>query len=132
MHQKERRRQDILDEIEDWGEQEFSYMEDFDEDEFEQETILAARQLNRYAERYSRLQAQFLDESRDHYLDDPMLSHALKAKGDTLAGYLMGLRAAARYLSGEGIEALRYEGDLIATQNIVATMDKRAKLEDAN
>ncbi len=132
MHPRERRRQDILDEIEDLGEEEFSYMEDFDEDEFERETILAARQLNRYAERYSRLFEQFLNESVDHCVEDPLLSHALKAKSSTLAGYMMGLRAAARYLSGEGVDALRYEGDLIATQNVTATITKRANLEDVN
>jgi len=132
MHQKERRRQDILDEIEDWGEEEFSYMEDEDEDEFERETSLAARQLNRYAERYSRLRMQFLNESVDHCVDDPLLFHALRSKGDTLAGYLMGLRAAARYLSGEGVDALRYEGDLLATQDVRPLIEKRARLEDSN
>ncbi len=132
MHQRERRRQDLLDEIEDFAEEEFTYLDDLDEDEFERERKLAIRRLNRYAERYSRLHAQFLDESTSHYLDDPLLSHALRAKGDTLSGYIMGLRAAARYLDGEGVSALRYEGDLIATQDLRAAMEKRVRLEDSN
>jgi hypothetical protein len=132
MHQRERRRQDILDEIEDWSEEEFTYLDDLDEDDFEREKKLAIRRLNRYAERYSRLHAQFLDESTSHYLDDPLLAQALRVKGNTLAGYIMGLRAAARYLSGEGVNALSYEGDLIATQDLRPAMEKRVRLEESN
>jgi hypothetical protein len=132
VHQKERRRQDILDEIEDWSEEEFTYLDDLDEDDFEREKKLAIRQLSRYAERYARLHAQFLDEAGKYYLDDALRAHALNSKGDKLAGYVMGLRAAAAYLNGEGVEALRYEGDLIATQDISQLVEKRARLEDSN